>query len=42
SKAELGRAAGIDVAAASACIIEEGEAKDLVKEIIEKVNELKK
>ena len=42
SKAELGRAAGIDVAAASACIIEEGEAKDLVKEIIEKINELKK
>lgn len=42
SKAELGRAAGIDVAAASACIIEEGEAKDLVKEIVEKVNELKK
>ena len=42
SKAELGRAAGIDVAAASACIIEEGEAKDLVKEIIEKVKELKK
>jgi len=37
SKAELGRAAGIDVAAASACIIEEGDAKELVKEIVEEV-----
>lgn len=42
SKAELGKAAGLDVAAAAACIVEEGEAKDLVKEIVEKVNEIKK
>ena len=42
SKVELGRVAGIDVAAASACIIEEGEAKDLVQEIVEKLNEIKK
>ena len=42
SKMELGRAAGIDVAAASACIIEAGEAKDLVKEIIEKVEKIRK
>ncbi|NPB02263.1 MAG: 50S ribosomal protein L7ae [Methanopyri archaeon] len=41
SKDELGAAAGIDVAAASACIIDPGEAKELVDEIIEKVEELK-
>ncbi|RLG71472.1 MAG: 50S ribosomal protein L7ae, partial [Thermoprotei archaeon] len=32
---------GIEVAAASACIIDPGEAKDLVEEIIEKVKEIK-
>ena len=42
SKQELGRAAGIDVASASACIIEPGEAKELVREIIEKIPELMK
>jgi len=42
SKQELGRAAGIDVASASACIIEPGEAKELVGEIIEKIPELMK
>lgn len=42
SKIELGRAAGLEVAAASACIIEEGEAKELVKEIIENVKKIKK
>ncbi len=42
SKAELGRASGLDVAAAAMCIVEEGEAKDLVKEIIEKIEEIKK
>ncbi len=42
SKQELGKAAGIDVAAASACIIAPGKAKDLVEEIIEKVKALKK
>ncbi len=41
SKARLGKAAGIEVAAASACIIDPGEAKDLVDEIIKKVNEIK-
>lgn len=41
SKAELGKAAGIEVAAASACIIDPGEAKDLVDEIIKKVSEIK-
>lgn len=37
SKSELGRAAGIDVAAASACIVEEGDAKELVEEIISEI-----
>jgi large subunit ribosomal protein L7Ae len=34
SKQELGRAAGIDVASAAIAIVEAGEAKDLVKDII--------
>ncbi len=42
SKQELGRAAGINVATASACIIEPGEAKDLLEDIIKKVKALKK
>jgi len=42
SKEELGRSAGINVATASACIVEPGEAKDLVNEIIKKVQEIKK
>ncbi len=42
SKVELGRAAGIDVAAASACIVEPAEAKDLVNEIIEEIKKIKK
>jgi len=41
SKAELGRASGINVAAASACIIEPGDAKDLVEEIIKEVEKIK-
>jgi len=40
SKEKLGDAAGIDVAAASACIIEPGEAEELMKEIIKRVEEL--
>jgi large subunit ribosomal protein L7Ae len=42
SKQELGRAAGIDVACAAACIIEPGEAKDSLKEIVEKIEALQK
>ncbi len=42
SKEELGKAAGIDVAAASACIIDEGEAKKELKQIIEKLSGLRK
>jgi len=40
SKKRLGEAAGIEVAAASACIIDPGEAKDLVEKIAKAVNEL--
>jgi large subunit ribosomal protein L7Ae len=41
SKSELGRAAGIDVGSASICVVEPGEGKDLLKEIVEKVEGLK-
>ncbi|MEB3844373.1 MAG: 50S ribosomal protein L7Ae [Desulfurococcales archaeon] len=41
SKKKLGEAAGIEVQAASAAIIDPGEADALVKEIIEKVKELR-
>lgn len=42
SKEKLGEAAGIDVKAASATIIEPGEAKDIIDEIVKKVETLKK
>ncbi|WP_048086411.1 MULTISPECIES: 50S ribosomal protein L7Ae [Ferroglobus] len=42
SKEDLGKAAGIDVAAASAAIINEGEAKKELEELIKKINALKK
>jgi len=42
SKEELGRAVGINVSTASACITEPGEAKDLVEEIIKKLKTIKK
>lgn len=42
SKQELGRAAGIDVAAASVCIVDPGEAKESVEEIIGKIQKIKK
>lgn len=41
SKEKLGQAAGIEVKAASAAIIDLGQAKDLVDEIVAKVNEIK-
>jgi len=41
SKAKLGSAAGIEVQSAAACIIEPGEAEDLVKEIIARVQRIK-
>lgn len=42
TKDELGEAAGLNVGTASACIIDAGEADELVKEVVEKVEELKK
>jgi large subunit ribosomal protein L7Ae len=42
SKLELGKATGIDVGSASACIIDSGEAEKALKEIIEAAEELKK
>jgi len=41
SKMELGKRAGINVQAASVAIIDPGEAKDLMEEIIRQVQELK-
>lgn len=42
SKDNLGKAIGIDVPAASACIISEGEAKGLVGEIITRIEHVKR
>ena len=41
SKKALGEACGLQVAAASAAIIDPGEAKDLVDEIIKRVEEIR-
>ena len=41
SKKKLGEAAGIEVAAASVAIVNEGEAKDVVAELIKSYEELK-
>ncbi|MCC6015945.1 MAG: 50S ribosomal protein L7Ae [Desulfurococcaceae archaeon] len=41
SKKRLGEAAGIEVAAASACIVEPGEAKAELEELIAKYQELR-
>jgi len=41
SKTRLGKACGLEVAAASACIIEPGGAASLVEEIVKQVNEIK-
>jgi large subunit ribosomal protein L7Ae len=42
SKAELGRVSGLEVTAAAACVVNAGKAKELIEEIVEKVNALKK
>ena len=42
SKAKLGSAVGIDVPSAAVCIIEPGEASELMKEIMTRVEKLKK
>ena len=42
SKEELGRAIGINVSTASACIVEPGEAKEIIEEVIKKIKTIKK
>ena len=42
SKTRLGQATGLDVGSAAACIVEAGDAAELVKEIALKVEALKK
>jgi len=42
NKLELGRAAGIDVSSAAVCIVEAGDGKDSLKEIVKKIEEIKK
>ncbi|MEM3617129.1 MAG: 50S ribosomal protein L7Ae [Candidatus Bathyarchaeia archaeon] len=42
SKEKLGNAVGIDVSAASACIVTEGDAAGLVKEIIKRIEQIRK
>ena len=42
SKDKLGNAVGIDVPCASACIIKEGDASGLIKEIITRIDQVKR
>jgi len=42
SKEKIGAAVGIDVPAASVCIVKEGEAVGLVKEIITRIEQIKR
>ena len=42
SKDKLGTAVGIDVSSASACVIKEGEATGLIKEIITRIEQMKR
>lgn len=42
NKTRLGQATGLDVGSAAACIIEAGDAGELVKEITSKIDALKK
>jgi large subunit ribosomal protein L7Ae len=42
SKDQLGKAVGIDVPAAAACILKEGEATGLIKEIITRLEQVKR
>ena len=42
SKEELGRAIGINVPTAAACIVEPGEAKDLIENIIKKIKTIER
>ncbi|MFQ6068667.1 MAG: 50S ribosomal protein L7Ae [Candidatus Bathyarchaeia archaeon] len=42
AKKKLGSAVGIDVPAASVCIVKEGDAANLVKEIVSRIEELQR
>ncbi len=42
NKVELGRAVGIDVGAASVCIVEPGEGKEQLKEVLKNIEKLSK
>jgi large subunit ribosomal protein L7Ae len=42
NKEKIGNAAGIDVPAASVCIIKEGDATGLVKEIVARIEQMKR
>jgi len=42
SKEKIGNAVGIDVPAASVCIVKEGEATGLVKEIVTRIEQMKR
>ena len=42
TKIELGRAAGLDVQSAAICIVDAGEGKDLVDEIVKNIEKLEK
>ena len=41
SKADLGKAVGVEVPTAAAAIVTEGKAKDIVADIVEKVKALR-
>lgn len=41
-KADVGEVAGIHVSTAAACIVEEGKSKELIADIVKKIDELKK
>jgi len=40
-KAEIGEAVGIHVSSAAGCIVEEGKAKELIAEVVEKIKGIK-
>jgi large subunit ribosomal protein L7Ae len=42
SKEKIGNAVGIDVSAASVCIVKEGDAAGLVKEIVARIEQMKR
>lgn len=42
SKQELGRASGLEVSTASACVVTPGKAREIIEEIAEKLKGLKK